>query len=97
MQDLKNQNYKLGKYTFIFPKNMKFKTTECDSYSVVSFFVENDGNPYLGENFGKYEVINNPHLGYRLFVSNKDGWKDIPFRRDTFAFLPSCVTVLEGT
>ena len=97
MQELKNTNqkYKLGKYTFIFPENVKFKTTECDSYSVVSFFIENDGNTYLGQIFGKYEVINNLHLGYRLCISNKDGWQDIPFKKETFTFLPPCITTLE--
>lgn len=95
MEDLENQKYKLGKYTFTFPQNIKYTTTECESYSVVSFFIENDGNCYMGDFFGKYEVINNLYLGYRLFISNKEGWQDIPFKKDTFSYLPSCVTVIE--
>lgn len=92
---MEEQTYRLGKYTFTFPRHIKYTTTECSGYSVVSFFIEGDGNFYLGEKFGKYEVVDNLYLGYRLCISNKDGWQDVPFKKDTFSLLPPYITVIE--
>jgi hypothetical protein len=88
-----SQEYKLGKFKFIFPQDMKFDTAECDCYSAVIFLIEGAG--YLDNKFGKYEVINNRHMGYRLFVSIKEGWNDIPFKKETFGFLHPSIKVIE--
>lgn len=81
------QEFKLGKYKFLFPKDVKHETTECDCYSVVSFFIKNESD--------KYEVIDNQYMGYRLFISNRSGWQDVPFKRETFWLLPPEIKVIE--
>lgn len=97
MQDLKEinstQEYKLGKFNFIFPTNIKFVITEEDSYSTITFLIEN--NSLIGDKFDKYEIINNCYLGYRLFISNTKGWQDVPFKKETFWLLPPEVKAFE--
>lgn len=97
MQDSKEinvtQEYKLGKFKFTFPTYLKFIISEDDSYITITFLIENDN--LIGNKFDKYEIINNYYLGYRLFISNKTGWQDVPFKKETFWLLPPEVKVSE--
>jgi hypothetical protein len=97
MQDLENlpehQEYKLGKYKFIFPKNLSYETFSDTGYRGICFLIDEHG--YQGEKFGRYQVIDNIYLGFRMIISNMYGWQDMPFKKETFRFLPASITVIE--
>jgi hypothetical protein len=79
--------YKTSKYQFIFPATMKHETYSCESYAGIIFDTEK----------GRFDVVDNPHLGHRLIINPKvGGWSDIPFKPATFGFLPDEVKVSEN-
>lgn len=71
---------------FEFDSDLKHKVYECETYYGVSFYYEDE----------TYDIIDNKYLGYRLIITdNYFCWKDIPFKKETFHFLPSCIKVIE--
>lgn len=44
----------------------------------------------------RYDVVNNPHLGPRIIINpHGGGFEDMPFKPETFGFLPKGVTAIE--
>ena len=79
-----NTTYKLDKYSFSCPFNMRVEKYVCEWYSFIAFYTEKF----------KYEVVHNPVMGDRLIITNKDWFvQDIPFKKETFNFLPDDITV----
>lgn len=78
--------YVLDKYLFTFPADMKVEHFQCEQYYGISFITED----------GCVDVVCNKDLGNRLTYNLKSrGWSDIPFKRDTFGYLPEGVEALE--
>jgi hypothetical protein len=45
---------------------------------------------------GQYEICHNKDMGDRLYYHlNNGAWNDIPFKPDTFGFLPKGITAME--
>lgn len=87
--------YTLNHNTIImFDTFIKHEKYSCEWYCGIIFYIPNDGNIITG-NYGIYDVVNNKYMGNRILVSNKDGWKDIPFKKTTFHFLPPGVRAIE--
>jgi hypothetical protein len=80
------QVYILDKYLFKFSPSMKVSYFQCEDYYGISFIIED----------GFVDVVCNKHLGNRLTYNLKSvGWHDIPFKSDTFGYLPEGIEVLE--
>jgi hypothetical protein len=77
--------YILDNYLLKFDIDVKFETYSCKCYYGIIFHVNN----------GRYDVIHNFNMGNRLLINNDDGWKDIPFKKSTFGFLPPGVEAIE--
>jgi hypothetical protein len=91
----KYNTYTLNPNTLlIFEPNLKYEKYSCEWYHGIIFYVHGDGNFLTGE-YGRYDVIHNIYLGNRLLISNSEGWKDIPFKKATFGFLPPGVEAIE--
>ncbi len=75
-------------------KNVKYERYDSEWYYGIKFCVEDDGN-CIDPKFGYYDLIHNYKLGTRLLISNKMGWKDVPFYNQTFHMLPAGVEVLD--
>lgn len=69
----------------MFEPSLKYETYKCEWYHGIIFY----------NSEGSYDVIHNNHLGNRLLINNSEGWKDIPFKKATFGFLPPGVEALE--
>jgi hypothetical protein len=82
---MKSHELVLGNYKFTF--TLKHEAYSCESYSGVIFYTEGGA---------RYDVVNNPLLGFRLIISEQPGWcREIPFKPETFSFLPSDIKVEE--
>lgn len=76
---------KIDKYELSF-NNVDYKMFEDNQCYGVTFI--------LGEE--RYEVLHNKTLGNRLLINKANFWnKDIPFKKETFGFLPDCITCKE--
>lgn len=73
---------------------MKYEKYSCEWYHGIIFYIPDDGNILTGD-YGRYDVIHNIYMGNRILISNKEGWKDIPFKKATFGFLPPGVEAIE--
>ena len=76
-----------GPYSFVFgvEPGIRVEPYSCSSYTGVIFWDE-PGN--------KFDVVLNPHFGPRLIFNLKNGsWNDVPFKEQTYGFLPEGVTV----
>lgn len=68
-----------------YPDSMKREFFEAPSYIGIKLFTSE----------GTYQVINNFYMGPRIIITMKDGfWNDIPFKPDTFYFLPESVSAI---
>ena len=78
--------YILDKYMIFYPTNLVIQTFMEKWYYGIIFKTEK----------GEYEVIHNYELGNRLIISlSNRSWKDIPFKSETFNFLPEKVKAIE--
>jgi hypothetical protein len=77
-----------------FDSCMKYEKYSCKWYHGIIFYIPDDGNILTGD-YGRYDVIHNIYMGNRILISNKEGWKDIPFKKATFGFLPPGVEAIE--
>ena len=78
----------------IFNPEMKYEKYSCEWYHGIIFYVHGNGN-FLTPDYRTYDVIHNIYIGNRILISNSEGWKDIPFKRATFGFLPNGVSAIE--
>jgi hypothetical protein len=103
MQDINPTGVLSSKITYIldtsivlfFDRNMKYEPYSCEWYHGIIFYIPGDGNILTGD-FGRYDVIHNKYMGNRILISNAEGWKDIPFKKATFGFLPPGVEASEA-
>lgn len=75
-------------------KDVNYKRYTNEWYYGIKFSVKGDGN-CIDPEYGYYDLIHNYTLGTRLLISNKAGWKDVPFYNQTFHMLPQGVEVLD--
>lgn len=78
------KNINLGDFIINLNDDVKYERYHDKHYDGIIFY-DKDG--------GKYDVVNNYLMGYRLIINNHEGFKDIPFRESTFCFLPAGVEV----
>lgn len=100
MQDLESvkqyNTYTLDEHILLmFDPKIKHEKYECRWYHGIIFFMPGDGNGIFGGDYGRYDVIHNTYLGNRILINNSEGWKDIPFKKATFGFLPPGVEAIE--
>lgn len=70
---------KINKYILSFDESsIKYQLFETQQYYGILFLINND----------KYEIIHNKDIGTRLLINKEYFWNDIPFKKDTFNFLP---------
>jgi hypothetical protein len=44
----------------------------------------------------RYDIVHHYHMDWeRLIINNKEGWKDLPFHKGTYRFLPNTIEVIE--
>jgi hypothetical protein len=85
--------FQTDRYHITFPDYYKYEITVCKSYYAIDFILP----------FEKYAIVNNFHLGDRLVVDKENDiymhlngeviHKDLPFKPDTFHFLPEDIKV----
>lgn len=86
MEDRQYKIYILGPYILQFDADMPIETFSEPWYHGIIFLAED----------GRYQVINNYYWGPRLIINPKaGGCEDIPFKPETFGFLPEGVTACE--
>ncbi len=89
------QTYVMGNKLFVFELNQRFETYQNEWYYGITFFVEDGGNGILYKE-SRYDVVYHYHMDWeRLNINNKEGWKDLPFHKGTYRFLPDSIKVLE--
>jgi hypothetical protein len=88
-------SYKLD-YNIVlsFDETVKHEKYSCEWYHGIIFYVYDD-NSFLAGSYFRYDVIHNIYLGNRILINDAEGWRDIPFEKSTFGFLPTCVKVSE--
>lgn len=70
---------KINNFNFYFSEyEVKYSFISCTQYNGVRFIVDKD----------IYEILANKDLGDRLLINKPYFWHDIPFKKDTFKFLP---------
>lgn len=84
----------LGKYSFTFPKTLTYKLFSEKGYRGICFLIK-ELAPRDSDGFGKFEVIDNDYMGYRLIIRTHEQCVDMPFKQETFRFLPETVKVEE--
>ncbi len=77
--------YILDKYIIHYDNSIIPEFFSEKSYYGIIFYI----------NDGRYELIHNFHLGNRILINEKSGWQDIPFKKETFGFLPPGVRAEE--
>ena len=79
------KEFKLDNYIISFPSFIEHETYQCGSYYGIIFKIDKI----------KYDIIHNYLLGNRLLINgdNIGEWKDIPFKKETFSFLPKIINV----
>jgi len=84
MEDLKEYNiYILDKYLITYPNSINVEYFSCSQYYGIMFKTSN----------GKYQLLHNRDMGNRLIINLNDGfWNDLPFKLETFDFLPKGIT-----
>lgn len=76
-------------YLFEVAPDIRAEPYECESYRGVKF------TDTLGST---YDVVLNPHFGPRLIFNVRQGsWNDVPFKEQTFGFLPQGIKVRRVT
>lgn len=86
MSNPKYNTYVIGPYIFTFHSDVTHETYSCEYYSGVIF----------DHNGDKYDIVNNPILGFRLLINETNGsCRDIPFKTATFWLLPESISVEE--
>ena len=86
--------YTLDEHILImFDPSMKYETYKCEWYHGIIFYIPGESNIINSE--GRYDIIHNNHLGNRILINNSEGWRDIPFKKATFGFLPPGVEAIE--
>lgn len=87
MKNLKRTNrYQIDKFLIEFDDDLQFHTYVDKWYYGIIFITAN----------GRYEIIHNYFLGNRLLINNDEfSCKDIPFKQETFSFLPNNIIVTE--
>lgn len=79
----KKKIFKLNNYELSYPEDMNVSLYSNSCYYGIKFIINNH----------VYDVTHNYNLGDRLIIDNEHGWKDIPFKKETFSFLPSGIEV----
>jgi len=103
MQDLESakqyNTYTLDEHILLmFDPQIKHEVYECQWYHGIIFLIPGDSNDTFYSvygDYGRYDVIHNRYLGNRILINNSEGWKDIPFKKATFGFLPPGVEAIE--
>ena len=71
---------KIGGLEIFFEDSVKYEEYSCKWYEVLTLYIEEN----------QYDIVNNYIMGYRLNIKKSDGsWKDIPFRENSFEFIPN--------
>ncbi len=87
--------YVLGKKLFIFDSDIKYETYSNKWYYGIIFLMPCEGDSLFCKD-ERYDVVHHYHMEWeRLIINTKDGWKDLPFHKGTYRFLPDQVKVLE--
>jgi len=85
----------LGNKLFIFDMDIRYETYSNEWYYGIIFTLPDKGNRTFNKD-GKYDVVHHYHMDWeRLIINDEQGWKDIPFHRGTYHFLPEGIKVLE--
>lgn len=72
-------NLKINNFNFYFSEfEIKYSLIYCSQYNGVRFVHGED----------RYEILYNKDLGNRLLINKPYFWHDVPFKKDTFKFLP---------
>lgn len=70
----------VGPYVLTYDASLKTETFSEDCCCGITFYLKD----------GRYQVVNNYHMGLRLIVNyHNGGWQDIPFKPSSFWVLPS--------
>jgi hypothetical protein len=78
--------YILDSYILTYDEKIKTETFECEQYYGITFHMKDK----------RYQVLHNYDLGNRIIINpNNGGFQDIPFKPDTFWFLPPGVEARE--
>lgn len=78
--------YVLGPYMLTFDASIKVESFSCEFYNGIVFATQD----------ARYQVINNYHMGPRIIINpHLGGFEDIPFKPETFWFLPEGVVACE--
>ena len=89
------QMYVLGKHLFLFDSDIRYETYQNEWYYGIIFLFDGEGDGFYHKD-AKYDVVHHYHMDWeRLIINDKDGWKDLPFHKGTFRFLPDRIKVLE--
>ena len=85
-EDTSYSTFFLGDYIIAYDPTIQTKTYVCQDFYSISFFIDDF----------EYCLVHNYIMGDRIVISNKDGYcKDIPFKVDTFGFLPDKINARE--
>jgi hypothetical protein len=69
----------LGEYVITYDASIKTEMFSCADYNEIMFHMEN----------GRYQIVNNYHMGPRLIINPAaGGFRDVPFKPETFWLLP---------
>ena len=86
-EEKKYNTYTLDTHILItYDPNIKHEIYSCQWYHGIIF--------HISEN-EKYDVIHNIYMGNRLLTNKESYWSDIPFKKETFKFLPPGVEAIE--
>lgn len=86
INEKKYNTYTFDKYLLIFDLDVEFKDYAFEQQYGIIFYVGNNS----------YDVIHNIHTGNRIIINDGKGLlQDIPFKKDTFEFLPKGVKAVE--
>ena len=81
-EDNSYSTYFLGDYIIAYDPNLLIKKHECKDFHSITFLIGD----------WEYCLVHNYILGDRILISSKMGdSKDIPFKVETFGFLPQKV------
>jgi hypothetical protein len=89
------QMYVLDKHLFLFDSSIRYETYQNESYYGIIFFIDGEGDGLICKD-ARYDVVHHYHMDWeRLIINTKEGWKDLPFHKGTYRFLPDQIKVLD--
>ena len=77
--------YKLDNYIISYNSLLNPEIYNNKDYYGIKFIINNH----------TYDITHNNYIGNRLFINDENGWKDIPFKKETFEFLPDEISIKE--